>query len=61
MIKIATISYSLALARNAKKMLSEIAVSASDLAVVSTKIKEQQNDFKTSIEHISLAWNATLV
>lgn len=58
MIKIAIVSYSAALARNAKSAISEISTLTTDLSVMAEEAFKQQQDFRTSLEHISSSWMA---
>ncbi|CAB3252423.1 unnamed protein product [Arctia plantaginis] len=58
-IKIAVISYSAAIARNARAALSDIATTATDLVTVAANSMAQYDAFKQSLDHISRSWNNT--
>ncbi|CAB3232760.1 unnamed protein product [Arctia plantaginis] len=58
-VKMAVISYSAAIARNARAALSDIATTATDLVTVAANSMAQYDAFKQSLDHISRSWNNT--
>lgn len=56
-VKMGMTAYSLALARNAKGAISEIASLAADMSVMTRSAQKQQENYRNSIDHLAGAWN----